>query len=442
MADTLTSAPRDHFITDLDALAPNGHPEWVKSLRTQGRSTFDETPFPHNKMEEWRQTNISSVVNTPFRSLTAKTDHGVDASAVATLFYAPETWTELVFVDGYFDAGLSKTPTLPEGVFAGSLVEVLHEGGCPNVEQHLGKHLQERNAYTALNNAFLQDGAYVYVSKNIALEQPIHLVFLTSKRDADTAAHIRNLIVLEESAEAQVVCTYAAADGTESYLNNVVDEIVLGANAKLDWHKLVLEGETGNHLATTEVHHERDSRLNTFTFSLEGAVTRNQICTKLAGSGAETNLHGLYLNDGDRLIDNALTITHAVPNCNSRIAYKGILDDTSKSVFTGFVHVYQEAQQTDSDQLSQNLLLSDGATIDSKPQLEIYADDVKCTHGATVGAPPEEVIFYFRSRGIDEETARGMLTYAFADEVAGDVAIDAVAQRLDRYVYEKYSPKF
>ena len=411
------------------------------ALREKGKHTFDATEFPHSKMEEWRQTNISTVVKTPFRSLTASTDHGLSADSVAEYFYAPDTWTELVFVDGFFDAALSNRNALPQGVVAGGLNAAIHDSH-PAVEQHLNQHVGDRNAYTALNTAFLQDGAFVYIPKKVVVETPIHLVFVSSTATKDAAAHIRNLIVLEESAQANIVVNYRNAAGDATYLNNVVDEVVVGANANLHWYKLVEEGAGGNHLNTLAVAQSRDSRFRGFSFSLEGAVTRNQVCLALEGPGAECSLEGLYLNDGERLIDNALTITHKAPNCQSRIGYKGILDDKSKSVFTGFVHVHQEAQQTDSDQLSQNLLLSDHATIDTKPQLEIYADDVKCTHGATVGSPPEEVIFYFRSRGIDEKTARGMLTYAFADDVAGEVEIDEVSKRLDRWVYEKYSPKF
>lgn len=270
---------------------------------------------------------------------------------------------------------------------------------------------------------------------------PIHFVFVSTGSTENAAAHLRNLFVLEASSEAKVVVSHVGLGGAR-YLSNVVEEIVLGDNAQLGYHKLVEEGARGAHLATTEVHHGRDSRFQSFTFSLTGAVVRNQLCTELAGDNAECALHGLYLNDNKRLVDNCLLITHSQPNCRSRIAYKGVLDGQSSTVFTGKVYVHPVAQKTDSDQLSQNLLLSDTATVDTKPQLEIFADDVKCTHGATVGSPPEEVIFYFRSRGIDEATARGMLTYGFADAIVSEVGLEPLRERLDRYVYEKYSPKF
>jgi len=213
-----------------------------------------------------------------------------------------------------------------------------------------------------------------------------------------------------------------------------VDEVVLRPNARLRWHKLVRGSADGNHLATTEVRQHRDSRLEAFAFTLSGKVTRNQLCVGLAEEGASCSLSGLYLNDGDRLTDNALDIHHAVPHCASRIAYKGVLDGRSKAVFTGKVYVAPDAQQTDSDQLSNNLLLSDTATIDAKPQLEIYADDVKCTHGATVGSPPEEIVFYFRSRGISEQDALSMLTFGFAEEIVADLEEPVLRERLTSYL--------
>lgn len=441
MADSVIKKPHDWYTEDAARLSPNGAPDCVKNLRARGLALFRETEFPHTRMEEWRQTNITPLAAVPFRALSSAEAGTLAPDTVAERFYAPGEWCELVFVDGFYSEALSRPVALPNGVTAGSLYASAKSAGAAVIEQHLGKYLQGRSAYTALNTAFMRDGAYLHVPKNTAVDVPIHFLFLSTGEREDAAVYLRNLLVLEESAEATVVTTYAGLGGART-LTNAVEEIALGANAQLTHCKLVEEGVAAAHLATTEVHHARDSRFHSFAFSLTGQTVRNQLCTQLAGEGAECALHGLYLNDGQRLVDNFLHITHAEPNCQSRIAYKGVLGDESHTVFAGKVYVYPEAQKTDSDQLSQNLLLSDTATIDTKPQLEIFADDVKCTHGATVGAPPEEVIFYFRSRGIDEATARGMLTYGFADEIVGEVALEPLRQRLDRYVYEKYSPKF
>lgn len=442
MSNALTDTNRSHFLEAIAQLPPNGGPAWLNATRDAGASLFRETDLPNTRMEEWRQTNINAINKVEWRSLLAPTDHGVSAEDAINYFYAPGAWTELVFVDGFFSKDLSHVADLPTGVTAGSLYAAMQGDAAAVVEKHLNQHLGERNAYTALNSALIQDGAFLHVPKNTQVETPIHFIFISSQREADTVSHLRNLFVLEEGAQATVLTTYVSLSDDTRYLNNIVEEVALGANAHLAQYRLVEEGTAGNHLATTEVHHDRDSRYTGFSFSLEGAVTRNQLCIALDGEGAECNLNGLYLNDGDRLIDNALRITHHKSNCRSRIAYKGVLDDKSKSVFAGYVHVVPDAQQTDSDQLSNNLLLSDEASIDTKPQLEIFADDVKCTHGATIGSFPEAILFYFRSRGIDTAMAQGMLTYGFADEVVGEIEVPTLAERMDRYVYEKYSPKF
>lgn len=441
MAESLTQKPHERYLEEAARIAPNGAPEWLKSLRAQGAALFRETEFPHSRMEEWRQTNISDLVKTVFRAATPDSAGRVASNTVAEHLFGEAGWVELVFVDGFYSPEHSRVAALPQGVNAGSLYAAAKGADAATVEQHLGKYLGGRSAFTALNSAFVADGAYLHVPKNVALETPVHFLFLSTATEAERAQHVRNLFVLEQSSEATVVVTYAGL-GDARYLTNAVEEVALGANAQLTHYKMVSEGCAGAHLATSEVRHGRDSRLTSFAFSLSGQVVRNQLLTHLAEEGAECALHGLYLNDEKRLVDNYLSITHEAPNCRSRIAYKGVLGGESNTVFAGKVYVHPEAQKTDSDQLSQNLLLTDAATVDTKPQLEIYADDVKCTHGATVGSPPQEVIFYFRSRGIGEAMARGMLTYGFADEIVSEVALEPLRERLERLVYEKYSPKF
>jgi Fe-S cluster assembly protein SufD len=432
---------KQHYLGGLGRLDRPDVPELARAIRTAGAEKFQQTPYPHTKMEEWRHTNIAQIISTRFDTLVAPVDHRLGRGDIAPFLFGAGDWTELVFVDGYFAKDLSTVAGLPAGARAGSLWDAMASTD-PAVANHLNKHLGDRNAFTHLNNAFLQDGAFVYLPANCRVEAPIHLLFLTTGgRGANTAANARHLVVAEPGAEATVVESYAALAQEEPYFNNVVVEAALGANAGLAWHKVVREGASGFHLATTEVHQERDSRFTAFTLSLEGRIVRNQLCVALDGEGAACHLHGLVTNDADRLVDNAVNVTHLRPHCASRIAYKGVLDGASKAVFLGKVHVLPEAQQTDSNQLSQYMLLSDKAVIDTKPQLEIYADDVKCTHGATVGGAPEQVVFYFRSRGMDEATARGMLTYGFADEIVSEIAVDPLRERMDRYVYAKYSPK-
>jgi Fe-S cluster assembly protein SufD len=437
MSEASIEAPHADYLADLNALPANGQPDWLAELRDAGRSTFESSSFPHTKMEEWRHTNIANVTKSHFAPLTSgKAD--LSAAQLKKHSLAARGYHEIVIVDGSFHEELSSLKGVPEGALLGGLRANLDS---EILRANLNVHAQHRNAYTALNAAYLHDGALVSVPRNTQIDEPIHILTINTGTQAQAAAHIRNLVVLEESSAATVMTTYVGLDDDTNYLSNIVEEISVGPNAQLKYYKAVQEGATGNHLATTEVRQDRDSRFFSLVVSQNGQVTRNQHCIKLAGEGAECALHGLYLNDGDRLIDNAINIHHTVPHCNSRIAYKGILDGDSKTVFTGKVDVDQAAQQTDSDQLSNNLLLSDRATIDTKPQLEIYADDVKCTHGATVGSHPDPIIFYFRSRGIGEATARGMLTYGFADEVISEIEPDAFRERLESYIFEKYSPK-
>ena len=329
---------------------------------------------------------------------------------------------------------------MPQGVLAGSLAGAI-QAGHPVVQEHLNQHAQERNAYAVLNTAFLKDGACVHVPKNCALEHPIHCVFLSTAHEADQVAYIRNLFVLETGSEASIITSYHGLSDTQAYLQNVVEEIAVGDNAHLKRYKVVQEGTEGNHLASTEIHQSRDSSLKSYNITKAGKIVRNELCVNLTGKGAECAINGLYLNDEDRSIDNALRINHLQPHCSSRIGYKGILEGSSKTNFTGMVYVDPIAQQTDSDQLSQNLVLGDKATINSKPQLEIFADDVKCTHGTTIGPPPEEIIFYFVSRGISESTARGMLTFGFADEKVQELTIRPLADRLETYLTQRYAPR-
>ena len=435
MPEATLTEPRAQYLDDLTQEPDNDQPAWLRNIRADGKSALETTPFPHSKMEEWRHTNISALTNTHYKPMAR---NAVPADVLDDATLAPAGWAELVFVDGHYSAALSRVTTLPEGVILGSI----HAHQDSEVlQQHAHKLLQNRNAFTALNSAFLQDGAFVHVPKQVAVETPIHLLFVSTSGAAGCVAHLRTIIALEESSAATITTSYVGLDANTDYLNNIVEEIYVGTNAQLTCYKVTREGAAGNHLATSEIRQDRDSRFRALAVCQEGKLTRNQSCVKLAGEGAECALHGLYLNDGERLIDNTLNIHHAVPHCNSRIAYKGILDGNSKTVFTGKVNVDQVAQQTDSDQLSNNLILSDDATLDSKPQLEIYADDVKCTHGATVGSHPDPIIFYFQSRGIDEATARGMLTYGFADEIVREIEPDALRDRLERYVFKKYSPK-
>jgi Fe-S cluster assembly protein SufD len=427
---------KTHYLADLERIQPVPQ-DWVNVLRRKAVEQFTETEFPHRKMEQWRFTNVAPIVRTAFRSPVEPNAHGLSAADIAPLLYGETDWTELVFVDGFFAPELSSGS---EDIRAGSLAEAF-AGDSRLVEQHLNRYLNgSGNAFTALNTAFLLDGAYVHIAKAKVVASPIHLLFISTERIGDVAAYPRNLIIAEQHAEATFVESHVSVAGDKTYFNNVVTEISVGEGAKVHWYKILHEGENGYHLSSTRVHQERDSAFKSFSVYQSGRIARNDLGVVLDGEGADVSLNGLYMTDGDQLVDNAMSVDHAKPHCKSWIGYKGVLQDKSHGVFSGRVMVRRGAQKTDSNQLNQNMVLSDKATIDTKPLLEIFADDVKCTHGATVGRPPKELVFYFQTRGMSEAMALGMLTYGFADEVVNQIEVDPVRARLEKFVYNKYSP--
>jgi Fe-S cluster assembly protein SufD len=435
---TVFDLTREHYLRDLRRLAETPAPSWLGKLRAGGEKEFAAAVFPHTKMEEWRETNLTPLVESPYYSITCMPRHNL--AAFDTAPHRIDGWINLVFVDGFFDAAISDAVLLPNGAQAGSLAEAMTGPAEQVVRRHLGTCLGGRSAYTALNTAFLQDGPFLYVPKGVELDRPVHFLCIATERQPNVAAHYRSLIVLDAMAKASVAVTSVSMGAGEHHFDNVVEEIVVGDGAALTRCEVIDAGEAGRRLCTTETRQGRDSRFDSFSVTLGGAIVRNQLCVLLGESGAEAHLNGLYLNADAGLVDNNLHITHGATNCVSRIAYKGVLDGTSRSVFTGRVLVVRDAQKTDSVQLNNNLLLSETARVETRPQLEIYADDVKCTHGATVGPPPPEIVFYFRSRGVDEKTARGMLTYGFAEDLAGRVPDPALRKRLDGIIYRRFSP--
>ncbi len=427
---------KTHYLTDLERLKPATQ-DWVNTLRRQAIDRFTAIEFPHRKMEQWRFTNVAPVIRTPFRSPVEPAAHGLSAKDVAPFRYGEPNWCELVFVDGFFAPDLSS----PAGkVQAGSLAEALSKDG-ELVEKHLNRYLNgSGNAFTELNTAFLLDGACVHIAKDHMAAAPVHLLFVSTGQDGGTASYPRNLIVADRHSETTIVESHVSLAGDKTYFKNAVTEISLDEGAKLTLYKLLHESTNGYHLSSTRVHQDRDSTFKSFSIFQGGKIARNDLSVVLDGEGAHASLNGLYMTDGDQLVDNATSIDHAKPNCTSWIGYKGVLQDKSHGVFSGRVMVRRDAQKTDSNQLNQNMVLSDKATIDTKPLLEIFADDVKCTHGATVGRPPKELVFYFQTRGMSEAMALGMLTYGFADEVVNQIEVDPVRARLEKFVYNKYSP--
>ena len=398
--------------------------EALREQRQRGIEHFAAAGFPTTQDEEWAFTNIAPLTRINFE-LAESTTAPV---AVEDYRYGLHG---LVFVDGHFAGAQSQLSGLPTGAFVERLSIV---AGAIIVTAVLGQvAATEGEAFTALNTAFLQDGAVVYLPPDAVVEQPIHLLFVSTGQRANVVSHPRVLVLAGPNTQATVVESYVGL-GSEPYLTNSVSEIFVGANAVLDHYRIQREAAAAYHIAATHVREERAAQFRSTAITLGGRLTRHHVHTALVGEGVDSTLNGLYIEDGGQHVDNHTLIEHAEPHCQSHEFYKGILGGRATGVFRGKIHVHQAAQKTDAYQANQNLLLSETAQINTKPQLEIYADDVKCSHGATIGQLDPDALFYLRSRGISHREAVRVLTRAFAGEVLDRVRIPALKAELTQLV--------
>ena len=385
-------------------------------LRQAAFARFAELGLPTTQDEEWKYTSLAPLAKIQFEPAAQEklpTLEQLDRLAGGS---AGTGAVRLVFVNGRHRPELSSHADAAGGAFIGSLGAALAER-AELVEPELARHADyQRDALTALNTAFIEDGSFIHLPAQAILETPIHLLFVSTAPGNAALSQPRNLIVLGARSQATVIETYAGlSEGV--YFTNAVTEVVLGENARLDHYKLQEESARAFHIALLQVHHGRDSRFTSHSVALGAALARNEVRALLASEGSECTLNGLYLATGKQHLDNRTLIDHQSPRCTSRELYKGVLDGQSRGVFSGRVLVRKDAQKTDASQSNKNLLLSDEALVDTKPQLEIFADDVKCAHGAAVGQLDEDALFYLRSRGISQEAAKSLLTYAFASEM-------------------------
>ena len=430
----------DPFLQSFENFSANGGasaPEAVRSLRLSAIARFETLGFPTTRNEDWHFTSVSPITEGRFASLT-KPSGTVTAVQLAPFSFGQSDWHTLVFVNGRFDETLSRGNALPHGVRVLPLAQAFDEMPVL-VEEHLGQIVSfDAHTFTALNTAFINDGAVVHVAHDVEVVRPIHLLFMSDGGATQGAAHPRNLIVLDAHARATVIESYVGlADG--AYFTNAVTEASIAEGATLTHLKLQRESAPAFHVGTLDVRQARDSHFFSFSFATGAALSRTNIYTELRGAGCGATLNGLYLGDRDQHIDHQTRIEHVEPNCYSRELYKGILDDAAHGVFNGKVYVHPDAQKTDGKQTNNTLLLSEKAQIDTKPQLEIFADDVKCTHGATVGRLDETSLFYMKSRGINARTARELLTYAFAADVLETIELAEVREGLESATMQRYT---
>jgi Fe-S cluster assembly protein SufD len=414
---------------------PAGGPRWLQDLRERAAVRFSALGFPSVREEEWRFTNVSPIATGEFRL--------ADAAAVTLpqleAFPFGAAAHRVVVVNGRFSPELSRVAALPAGVRAGSLAAFINgdlQADSEVAQRHLGQ-LADFNtrAFAALNTAHVYDGAYVHIPDRVVLTEPLQLLFVSTNGSAPegTVSHPRCLIVAGDRSQSRIVETYVGSDSV--YFTNAVTEVFVGENAIVDHYKVQQESLTAFHIASMHVNAARSATFSSHSFSLGGLLVRNDVLATLDGEGAEVTLNGLYLADGDRLVDNHTTIDHARPHCPSHEIYKGILGGRARAVFNGKIIVRPDAQKTDAKQTNRALLLSDGALINTKPQLEIFADDVKCTHGAAIGQLDEDAIFYLRARGLTFFEARDMLIHAFAGDILQRVQIEPLKAALEAELY-------
>ncbi len=415
-------------------LATAEGPEWLEPVRRAAIERFSRTGFPAARDEEWRFTPIGPIVQGRWRPATGGE---VSRAQLAPFVFGHADWTTLVFVNGVYSEALSALGTLPSGVHVANLAEALRAGGA-SLQLHLTRHAPvDGSPFTALNTAFLGEGGVVHIGAGVDLEAPVHLLFVTTPDAGGTVTHQRNLVVVERGARASIIESYVTLAPGQTYWSNPVTEVAVGAGAWVEHTRIQRESEQAYHVGLTHVDQQRDSHYRGFSLAMGGALARHNLHVRLNDENIETLMYGLYLTHGDQVADNHTAIYHDQPNCRSWEVYKGILDDRSRAVFNGKVFVKPEAQKTDAKQTNRNLLLSDGARVNTKPQLEIFADDVRCTHGATVGRLDELARFYARSRGIPAAAADRLLVYAFAAEVVDEVALAPVREELDRLLLDR-----
>jgi Fe-S cluster assembly protein SufD len=429
------TAYRDQFA----AFTQNGGgsgPAWLPALRRRAFDRFTALGFPTTRDEDYHYTSVAPIAESSFGVAPAAATT-VDRTALAPLLI-DDTWSRLVFINGRFAKDLSSFAEIPADVEISTLTQAIAADPA-FIESNLGAlAAMDHNAFAALNTAFVTDGVVVRVPAECVVETPLHVLWITDASASRTTVFPRLLVDVGHHGRVAVIETFAAIGGS-AYFTNAVTELRVGDGARVEHYKLQREAIDAYHVSTAQATQARDSVLHSFSFAAGAKLSRANVYTTLAASGGEARLNGLYLLDGTQHCDHQTYVHHAAESCASRELYKGILDDASHGVFNGKVLVDAIAQKTDGKQTNHALLLSDQAKVDTKPQLEIFADDVKCTHGATVGRIDDNALFYLKSRGINRDMARALLTYAFAAEALETIEVAPLRESLKALAFERYN---
>ena len=427
---------KDTFLANfaqLQAQIGNREPDWLRQMRKAAIMQLEEFGLPTTRAEEWKYTSLAPLSRIPFR---LSTGHAGELPAAITQnrFWSSPA-PRLIFVNGLFRSDLSDLTGVPKGVRITSLADTLK--ATPELlEPHLGRYSNFKDhTLNALNTAFIQDGVVLFAPAGTVDTNPIFVTYVSTREAEPFSTHPRSLFVVGSNCQLSLVETFIGEPGAV-YFNNPLTELVVGENSTVDHHRIQLESTDAYHIGTLQTNQGRSSTTGLHTIDIGGSLVRNNLTLRLDGEGCDSLLSGLYLAGGHQHIDNFTRIEHAKPHGSSRELYKGILTDSSRAVFHGRIVVSKGAQKTDSKQTNNNLLLSNDALVNTKPQLEIYADDVKCTHGATIGRLDPDALFYLRTRGIGRNDAANLLIYAFASELVGRIKSETLRAKLDAQLFD------
>jgi Fe-S cluster assembly protein SufD len=406
-------------------------------IRKEAMGRFSALGFPTTKQEEWRFTNVAPAVRTPFEPVLHYDPLGVSADVVQRYSLGDSVGGLLVFINGHWSREHSRLSGLPKGVTVENLASAMRTKS-EFVSGYLSRYVRfAEHSFAALNTAFMQDGVFIHLPDGTTMDEPLQVLYLAVGVTRPFMASPRNLIVLGKNCHLSLAESYIGLSEIP-YLTTAISEVVVGESSVLEHDKLQVEGAQAIHVGLTAIHQDGRSNVTSNSISLGGQIVRNEVTVVFGAEGSESTLNGLSVATGKQLVDNHTTIDHAKPKCASHELYKSILDGNSHGVFNGKIYVRPDAQQTDAKQTNKTLLLSDEAAINTKPQLEILADDVKCTHGATVGQLDDEQVFYLRSRGIGLQAARDILTFAFASDVAGRIHNAPLRNQLDAMLQARF----
>lgn len=414
---------------------PGGEVPWLSDIRQQGAEAFLSLGLPSVRHEDWKYTNIKPIVKRTFsipeKGGSSLSDEQLDGLSILGLIAH-----RIVFIDGYFSESDSNLADIPDGVTVCELSKAIEEK--PELVKPFLGHLTSNpeHGFRALNNAFIQEGLFIRLQKDIRLDQPIECLFISSTAEEGYVSQPRNLIIAEENSELSIIERYASI-GDKHSLSNSITEVFALENSRIEHYKIQQESSRSYHVGSWLIEQAEKSQVQTHNVALGGAIARTDIRVRLQGEESQCGLNGVYVLNEKQHIDNHTQVDHCIADTKSNEFYKGVLADRARAVFHGRIIVHQDAQRTDAQQQNKNLLLSGDAEIDTKPQLEIYADDVSCSHGATVGQLDENALFYLQSRGIDTNTARGLLTYAFANDVINEFSLPALRSYVEHQLSNK-----